>query len=67
MMNLIKYFFGEKPHKTSENNDFSDFFANAKAKEKAGVIRQVLREANKEQKEMIDEYRKSVSPKRYVN
>ena len=67
MMNLIKYCFGEKPRKISENNDFSDFFVNAKAKEKAGVIRQVLRESNKEQKEMVDEYRKSVSPKGYVN
>lgn len=38
------------------SNDFSDFF-NKPAGDKAKVIRQVLREANEEQRKVVREYR----------
>lgn len=62
MTNFIKNLFCRgKEHKAPENNDFSEFFINAKAKEKAKVIRKVLREANGEQRAMMDEYKKKIS------
>lgn len=62
MTKFIKHFLGiGKGHKTPEKNDFSEFFMSAKSKEKAKVVRQVLREANEEQRAMMAEYRKSVS------
>ena len=42
---------------TSKNhNDFSDFFIKTNSREKARVIRQVLREANEEQRELVRKY-----------
>jgi len=58
MINLIKGFLatiggGER----KKNSDFSDFFSKPSG-DKAKVIREVLREANKEQREAVLEYRK---------
>ena len=58
MKGLFKGFFANlgKGGKRRES-DFSDFF-NKPAGDKAKVIRQVLREANEEQRKVITEYRK---------
>lgn len=57
MTNLIKGFLatisGKEPKKSS---DFSDFFGKP-AGDKAKVIRQVLREANEEQRKVMREYK----------
>lgn len=57
MISLIKYLFGPTLE-AREKNDFSDFFVKASSKEKAKVIRQVLREANEEQRETLRKYKK---------
>lgn len=60
MTNLIKGFLatisGKEPRK---NSDFSDFFSKP-AGDKAKVIRQVLREANEEQRKVMKEYREQL-------
>jgi len=61
MTKLIKSIFtafGRKPERKS--SDFSDFFTKSSG-HKAKVIRQVLREANEEQRKVIQEYRKELS------
>ena len=56
MIEFIKYFLGfNKPEERKD--DFSDFFQSASSKEKAKVIRQVLREANEEQREMVKKHK----------
>ena len=62
MTTFIKNLFMRKESKEQENNDFSDFFLNAKSGEKAKVIRQVLREANEEQRELVKKYNKGIKP-----
>jgi len=60
MINFLKRCFSTQSGKTGtkpENNDFSDFFAHAKSKDKAKIIRQVLREANSEQRAVIEKYK----------
>jgi len=60
MMNFFKYFtFAafKKAGKEPEQNDFSEFFTDADSKKKAKIIHEVLREANAEQKKMVDVYR----------
>ncbi|OGY59422.1 MAG: hypothetical protein A3B23_03855 [Candidatus Colwellbacteria bacterium RIFCSPLOWO2_01_FULL_48_10] len=60
MTKLIKGFlaaFTKKGEKKS--SDFSDFFTKSSG-DKAKVIRQVLREANAEQKKMIETYREKL-------
>lgn len=59
MITFIKNLFMRRDSKGKESNDFSDFFVHAKSKEKAKVIRQVLREANEEQKELVKRYSNS--------
>lgn len=62
MTKLIKGFLATiRVGETKRNSDFSDFFTKP-AGEKAKVIRQVLREANEEQKKMVRKYREQVAP-----
>jgi hypothetical protein len=61
MMRFIRNLFIHQGSETREKDDFSDFFLNAKSGEKAKVIRQVLREANKEQRELVEKYRQKFS------
>lgn len=56
MTNLLKGFISTFRGKEQKNNDFSDFF-NKPAGDKAKVIRQVLREANEEQRKTVQKYR----------
>ena len=56
MTNIIKAFFGLKDQKQKEvktRNDFSEFFSKSSG-DKAKVIRQVLREANAEQRKLME-------------
>ncbi len=54
MINFIKCTFGGKGVSSdSGRNDFSDFFVDTNRKTRAKVIRQVLRDANNEQKALI--------------
>lgn len=55
MTNFIKGLITTFQGKTQKNNDFSDFF-NKPAGDKAKVIRQVLREANEEQRKTVRKY-----------
>lgn len=52
MNSFIKGFFSSSTAKTGSSNDFSEFF-NKTAGDKAKVIRQVLREANAEQRKVM--------------
>ena len=57
MTKIIKNFLASlNGHKTPKTNDFSEFFDKSSG-HKAKVIRQVLREANEEQRKVISEYR----------
>lgn len=57
MTNLIKGFFSSfSGRDASEHNDFSAFFSKP-AGDKVKVIRQVLREANAEQRKVMREYK----------
>ena len=58
MIDFLRNLFAGKRSSDSTGNDFSDFFIHAKSKEKAKVIREVLREANEEQREMVEKYGK---------
>lgn len=59
MTSKIKSFFSNLYGGTPKvSNDFSDFFSKPSG-DKAKVIRQVLREANAEQRRVVQEYRVS--------
>lgn len=61
MKNFLKDFLGRFGHSNSKNtSDFSDFFTKPAAY-KAKVIREVLREANEEQRKIVEEYRQTVT------
>lgn len=61
MTKLLKGFFAVFAKKEEKkSSDFSDFFTKSSG-HKAKVIRQVLREANAEQRKVIQEYRKEIS------
>jgi hypothetical protein len=60
MMAFLKGLFGSKKTEKEEKNDFSGFFLDIKSKDKAKIIRQVLREATEEQREIMKEYEKKV-------
>ncbi len=51
-------FFGSK--KMAENSDFSEFFGKSSG-DKKKVMGQILREANEEQRKVVDEYRKQLN------
>ena len=55
LLNLIR-------NKTNANpdNDFSAFFLNAKTYEKRKLMEKVIRQANKEQKTIVDLYERNV-------
>jgi len=52
MKNTIKKKLTPKPRKSSA---FSDFFRNTSPSEQSKVIRRVIREANKDQRKLMDE------------
>ena len=55
MINKIKQFLGlSKPAK--QTTDFSDFFYNTPKEEKRRILESVVREANKDQREMMKKY-----------
>ena len=56
MITFLKNLLFFKYPNAKDHNDFSDFFIKANSKEKAKVIRQVLREANEEQRELVKKY-----------
>lgn len=58
MITFIKNLFLRKNLTEQNHNDFSDFVINAKSKDKAKIIRQVLREANEEQRDLVERYNK---------
>lgn len=60
MIALLKNLFKAKEPKKREKNDFSTFFLDAKSKDKAKIIRQVLKEATEEQRAVIREYENKV-------
>lgn len=53
MTSFIKGIFGITDKRGSTSNDFSEFFSKPSV-DKAKVIRQVLREANAEQRKMME-------------
>ncbi len=60
MMALFKKLFGngDKPKR-----DFSDFFTKTSAPEKADLLQRVVREANEDQKRLMDEAKEVLSKK----
>ncbi len=59
MITTIKKFFALKSPENKEKNDFSEFFLHAKSKDKAKVIRRVLKEASDEQRALMKKYREA--------
>lgn len=57
MMSLIKKMLGIPAAKPM--TEFSDFFMNASAREKKKVWAEVIRKANKDQRELIERYNKT--------
>lgn len=55
-MNILKSLFIKKSPKKAEKNDFSEFFVNAKSKDKTKIMRHVLREATEQQRAVIKKY-----------
>jgi hypothetical protein len=53
MMTFLKKVF--RGHGKSSEKDFSAFFVSASTKEKADLMKQVVREANQDQKRLMDE------------
>lgn len=53
-MEKILSIFKRTPKKTS---DFSEFFLHAKSAEKKKVLLRAVREANKDQKQLLDRYK----------
>lgn len=47
--------------KKEEKNDFSEFFNNASADEKKRLFKEVIREANKDQKDLMATYEKTLT------
>ena len=45
------------PKKELEKDDFSEFFTDRNSREKAKLIKTVLKEANREQRELVQKYR----------
>jgi len=45
-----------KPKKPTQNNDFSEFFLNAPSWKKKRLMVKVIREANKEQRMVMEKY-----------
>ncbi len=59
MITTLKKLFTRKSPENKEKNDFSDFFLHAKSKDKAKVIRRVLKEASDEQRALMKKYQET--------
>ncbi len=59
MIKTLMKLFTRKSPENKEKNDFSEFFLHAKSKDKAKVIRRVLKEASDEQRALIKKYREA--------
>ena len=59
MITKIKAFFGIKAEGKPQT-DFSEFFHNASSGEKKKLLTEVVREANKDQRELIDRYNSTI-------
>lgn len=60
MMKKIKSFLGLSEAK-EPTTDFSGFFHNASAAEKKKLLTEVVREANKDQRALIERYNRTVA------
>mgnify|MGYP001578046369 CR=1 FL=1 len=56
MTNFILRYLGLSKAETAEKDDFATFF-DAKSGEKAKIIKQVMREASAEQREVLKKYK----------
>lgn len=61
MIIFFKNLFFRRGTKKEMRDDFSDFFINTSSKDRAKVIREVLRDANTEQRELVEESRRKSS------
>lgn len=58
MTDFIKGFFSSSHSRSSKSHsDFSDFFTKKSSGDQAKIVRQALREANKEQKKLMSDSR----------
>lgn len=55
MIKLLKRILGSKDAK-KPTTDFSDFFHNASSSEKKKMLKSVIREANKDQRDLVKRY-----------
>jgi hypothetical protein len=60
MINFILRCFGFSKTETREKDDFATFF-DAKSGEKAKIIKQVMREASAEQREVLKKYQEELA------
>ncbi len=56
MIAIIRALFNKSP---TPKNDFSEFFYDAPAREKKKLLMEVVREANNDQRAIIDQYNKT--------
>jgi hypothetical protein len=56
---MMHKFFNLFRGRSERRSDFSNFFRYASSEEKAKLLRQVAREANEEQRELVEEYKRS--------
>lgn len=57
----MKHIFNKIWPKKEGKNDFSEFFNNASAEEKKKLFKEVIREANKDQKDLMATYEKTLT------
>ena len=61
MKKFLKKVFGSHPKKESPEKGFSTFLTTASEEERTNLLRQVVREANKDQRKVMDEARNVLS------
>jgi hypothetical protein len=64
MKKFFRKIFGSYEEETKK--DFSTFFTTASEREKSDLLRKVVREANEDQKRLMDEVGKTLSNEKHV-
>ncbi len=57
MMEFIRKITGVAEKIDGKKDDFSDFFLHAKSKEKTKVLKQIMKEATEEQRNVVEKYK----------
>lgn len=58
MTELLRGFFSSSYSRRASHNDFSDFFTKKSSGDQVKIVRKALRDANREQKKVMEEFGK---------